>query len=154
MITLNFCSEKIKSEVRLKRIYSLISKVGNYLTILVASLSIMLLFARLALSDKLISVAEETTLSSISANNFDKNIKDINSQMAKIELVQKDQMLWQKEIHSLNSCLPDGVKLKELKLDSIKNSISGSGVASSRDLLLQFKGNLEKSENFKKPICP
>jgi len=79
---------------------------------------------------------------------MEEKIKNVNQQLDKINLKQKELVIWTPILEELAKITPSGVYLVNFSYNLSVNKINLSGWAENRDKLINFKDSLEKSSLF------
>ena len=145
MLTLNLIPQKLKKEVKLRRLYKELKRMGYILIITALIMAIALLVAKLILQNNFNKIIEQTTLVAESSQTHNTKVRDINSQMGQISQVQSGFVELSLLIENLAAKTPENISLSNVKINRVPPSISISGHAGAREELLSFKENLEES---------
>ncbi len=79
---------------------------------------------------------------------MEEKIENVNQQLDKINLKQKELVIWTPVLEELAKITPSGVYLMNFSYRLSGSKINLSGWAESRDKLIRFKDSLEKSPLF------
>jgi len=109
-------------------------------------IAIVLFGAKLVLMQKLTEVKVQTELTNISQNKINEKINFYNDEIKTIDQIQKNYVVWSDILYLFNQLITAGVTLQKTNFDSNENMITVSGIADTRDDLLNFKNNLESCE--------
>lgn len=148
MIVLNLISEELRNEIKLKKLYIILKNSYFVLLILTIVVSIIFLIAKIVLQENFNNVVSQTTLITKNSQEYNSKIREINSKINSISLIQNDYVPWTNILDVLVSTVPDDISFSYLKISQDNKSIKIKGVSATRDSLLLLKTNLEKSNLF------
>ncbi|MFA6215698.1 MAG: PilN domain-containing protein [Patescibacteria group bacterium] len=143
MITLNLISPEKKQELRLTQLYLVIKNLIILVLLLTIMIGIVLLVTKAILQNYFNDVINETTLTTKYASIFNKELKEFNKQIRSVESIQKNYISWPNFFIDFAKLIPTDVKINDFTINNNKILITGD--AKTREKLLEFKGNLEKS---------
>lgn len=154
MITLNIIPNEIKKELKLKGLFALMKNILNILTILIAFYSIIFLCGKLILNIYFTNIIQESNLLIKKTEDKTGKIREINTQINSVEKIQAESKSWTNMLLAITELMGEQIKLNQLKLDSVNNTISFTGRSASREDLIQLKNQLEQSPNFSEVNFP
>jgi Tfp pilus assembly protein PilN len=108
-----------------------------------------------------ISISSKLDVQKISVDQREEELKNSQNQKLETEINNYNQVLMQLEsfyknnfnlsdnLEKISTVLPEGVYLKSLNFNLENKKISISGFSPTREKLLELKGNLEKTNDFK-----
>lgn len=155
MLTLNYASEELKNEVKLRRVYNLIRKVTLIFVLVALFLAIIFYSTRLILQNSFNRIVDETTLLTKNSQGYNEKIKIINEKISIVMEIQKSYDNYTTFLDKLGELTTNNIHFTNLKLNLVGQKISLDGRADSRNALTQFKQTLENSKlftNLKFPI--
>ncbi|MFA6410368.1 MAG: PilN domain-containing protein [Candidatus Buchananbacteria bacterium] len=143
MTSLNLIPPEKKEELRLAQLYKVIKDLIILILFITTIVAIILSLTKLLLQNYFTQVVEQTTMTTKYANIFNGDLKKFNQYVAAVDKIQKDYTPWPKFFIKFSSLVPDGIKIYSLTINDTKILITG--LAQSRNQLLEFKNNLESS---------
>jgi Tfp pilus assembly protein PilN len=143
MLYLNLVSNELKKEIKLRRLYFLIKKIGGVLLVITICLASILLTAKIILQNNFNKIVAQTTLITKNNQTYNVKVREINNKINFAAKIQKDYLVWTNLLKNLALKAPDGIKLYSLKLNADKKTFAIKGIAQNRDDLLKFKENIE-----------
>jgi len=146
MLSLNLLSPQEKTASLLLWKYLIIKNVIMIVLTLSIVIAVVLFGAKLVLMQKLAEVQIQTELTNISQNKINQKINFYNDQIKTIEQIQKNYVVWSDLLYLFNRLITEGITLQKTNFDINENMITVSGIADTRDNLLNFKNNLESCE--------
>ena len=144
MITLNILPPTKKEELRLNNLYMATKNLIILILILTILAAIALLFTKMTLQNYFNNIVEQTTLTTKYTKVFSKDIRDLNRDLKAVEKIQNDHTYWTKFFIKFSPLVPDDIGIYSININ--QNKILITGQARTREQLLQFKDNLEKSD--------
>lgn len=154
MLMLNFGSEELKKEFRLKRIYQLIKKVDYFVVSIFVVLAIILIVAKIIMINNLNEINKTASIVTENGQNYSTEIQTIRNDLRSIKQIQESFLVWTKLISTIAGIRPSGINFSYLKSDSQTNKIILRGVSGSRESLLLLKKNIESNDMFKNVKLP
>jgi len=153
MISLNLLSPEQKKGLRARMIYALIERLCIILVVATLLSTIAVLQIRIQLIKDLHTVQDRQLLTAnyVRAN---KDISQLNEQIARIEKLQKLAISPSALLLDLTERTPPGVTIAGLDFDATSGSMRMSGTAAMREDLLAFEANLKESPFVKKLDSP
>jgi len=153
MIKLNLLPPKEKEKLELDNLNQLIFFLAIRIAIFLLIFTLLLITTYYCLS---ILLKEQKRLIEINKNDIkiqqlvkiEENIKNVNQQLGKIHLKQKELVVWTPILEELAKITHSGVYLSNFSYNLSINKINLSGWAESRDKLINFKNSLEESAFF------
>lgn len=148
MITLNLISPALQQELKFKKIYLTLKNALILILLFTIGMAIVLLITKMILQKNFYQIIDQTTLLSKSNLRFISEIRKLNSDLQNISKIQKEYIPWSKVLLDFVTLVPDKVMINELSFNQSENQLILKGKTKSRDLMLQFKDNLENSSLF------
>lgn len=152
MITLNLIPEKEKNDIKLLNTYLAVKNLIFLFVFTLIVSTIVLLGAKITLSDYFIQVVSQNSLTSSNSGYSETKIRKIKHEVITIKRIQDEHMPWIKFFVKFSDLVPQGVIISDIAID--KQIVTMSAIAKKRDSLLIFQENLKKSgyfEDFKLP---
>ena len=81
-------------------------------------------------------------------------IKELNKNLIKIRLKQKEMIIWTPIIEELSEIIPTGIYLTDLSYQESLEKLSLRGIANTRENFLNFQDRLNKSSCFEEIEAP
>lgn len=133
--------------------------------------SFLLLFIILIISSGLFSVLKNILVLYINSQNnelfslnnyfnqeknkkIQQNIENINKILSRISIIEKNKTIWSETLFELIKITPNDLSFVNLKISDEDKKIEIIGLAKTRESLLTFRDNLEKSEYFENVTSP
>jgi hypothetical protein len=155
MITLNILPQEAKKEIKLKITYRKLKRLYLFLTLFIFLYGGIMIGAKLAMQNKYLKTIEKSsTLSKNLGDNYSQAIKEINSQVSSVTEIQKSFTPLTGLISEIALVTGPGIKMQSFILDRNTDTATFSGIAVSRNSLLEFKAGLENSNMFEKIDFP
>lgn len=154
MLILNFGSEELKKEFRLKRIYLIVKKASYSTIIFAVIISISVFTAKMIVTDSYNSVVEQSFFITRNIRGYTEQLKIVNNNLRSVNEVQSSYLIWTKLIEAASNIKPDGTKIIYLKASSKDKKVSIKGLANTRESLLEIKKNMETNTFFNNIIFP
>ena len=149
MITINIIPDKIKKEIKINFIYSLLKQNLYILIIILSVFGIILLISENILISTLTKEMNGSSLDFKNATNSSQNkVNDINNNLLLLNNIQEDFIRWSVFFDYLSKNIPKNITLSKLNITNDGSEISFSGNAPTREALLSFKEMLEDSKTF------
>jgi len=147
--------EELLEEERLK----LVLTWGIIILAFLVSLSLILILIKIFLSadleiQKTYFEQRKKKLESPVIQEVEAKIKNYNLALSKLESFYQGQLDLTSILEKISQTLPEGIYLTTLSFNPQTSQISLSGFSPSREKLLQFKENLEKTEGLKEIYFP
>lgn len=121
---------------------------------LVSFAGIVLLQGFSVLQEHLTALSTNLTAISHSQAVQNKEIKAVNDVLNRTDALQKQYTQWSAVLPQVLDTIPNGVTLSALTLDAPGHAYNFTGVASTRNDLLQFQKNLQSLPNVSSAIVP
>ena len=148
MLKLNIISQDLKKQININDLYQRLKKIYIILILLLAVYISFLLAAKFLLNMHLNKTVEQGGQITKSTENYNKSVNDINNQLNYVAEIQKNDIRWSKLIALLSQHSNSSVKIYQLDISKNNKLIKINGFSKTRDALLKFKNNLEKSNYF------
>lgn len=149
MLHLNLISQQLKIEIKLRHIYEMSKKIFFIVAIILISVSIIILFAKLIIQNSFNQIVEQTTLITQNFKSSDIKFKQINAQLDYIDQMQNNFTTWSFLFDGLfNNIDQNNINFTSIKINQDQKTIILSGFAKSREALLELKKQLENSAMF------
>lgn len=153
-ITLNLIPPQQKKKLKLFQVYIYLKNI-IFITLIGAILiAIILSLAKIILQNNFNKTINQTYLT-VGINKFyNFEIKEFNQELKQVAEIQKQYIPYLNFILSFTDLVPQEVTFQKLNLND-KSILQIKGLADTRDDLLNFKNNLEKSnlfDNFTIPL--
>ncbi|WKZ29564.1 MAG: PilN domain-containing protein [Patescibacteria group bacterium] len=144
MITLNLLPPPLKAALRRRAIYAALEQVMIAAFGLLLTACVLLLLVRIRLLRVLNDVQGRQILSAeyLSVN---KDIRALNAQIGRIELLQKMQISPTALLLDIGQRTPEGVRLSSIDFDVSSESLRLSGRAQRREDLLAYESAIKAS---------
>ncbi len=152
MITLNLLPPQKKEEIRLIQLYVVIKNLIIIILFFTIIIAIVLLFTKMTLQNYFNKIVGQTTLTTKYSRLFNQDIKIFNKQLAEVDNIQKNHIIWTKFFIEFSKIVPAETTIYDLNINEDKILISG--FSKSRARLLEFKNNLENSPLFSEITVP
>lgn len=141
--------EELLEEKKLK----LVLILGIVILGFLASLSLFLFAIKISVSSKLqiqknLFDLKAEELQIAQNQELEGEIKSYNQILSRLDSFYKDGLDISNVLEKISSFLPEGVYLKSLDFDFSNNKILITGFSPTREKLLEFKKNLEKTNDF------
>lgn len=153
MITLNLISPAQKAANNFRSNYSILRQIALIFLIAFVFVIGVLFLAQALLQNKLEDLTENTlmlkqNIEDEESIDLEKSVDDFNKMVLTISKVQTEYTAWTKVLVDTASLVPSGVAIGSFTLNKETAEFRFTGRALTRDLLLQFKENLEGSGFF------
>lgn len=142
MPSLNLLSNEQKQELRIKKINLIIKKIMVCLIITAIIIALLLFAAKTMLANSLDNINNTSYASSYW---FNKEIIHVNNLIEFIERISVNHKFWSEALIEMSENTPDGIIFSTLQINTLSNMLLITGIAQTRDSLLIFKDNLNKS---------
>ncbi|OGY43420.1 MAG: hypothetical protein A2729_04590 [Candidatus Buchananbacteria bacterium RIFCSPHIGHO2_01_FULL_39_14] len=152
MITLNLLPPVKKQEFHLTQLYLMIKDLIILILLITIIIAIALLMTKLILQNHFNQIVAQTTMTTRYANIFNKDIKEFNQDLGAVISIQKNYHDWVEFFIQLNQLIPADVGLYNLSIKD--NKILITGLAKTRQNLIQLKENFEESNLFAEVAIP
>lgn len=148
MITLNIIPEDLKNEIKLNDHFKFYKKTIGLILFTSILFSAILFSAKIILATQQSSTDQQNTIATKNTENYSKQVNEINIQLKEIKNIQKNDTDWTDFFIKIGEYTGNEIKISRLYASKTDNSLRITGVAKTRDNLLTFKNNLEKSKYF------
>mgnify|MGYP003975772655 CR=1 FL=1 len=148
MIKLNIISPELKKEIKFKYFYTSLKSILLLLLVSMLIHSFFLLTAKYILQAHANETDNRSILITSQTENYDKKVKNINSQVDYINKIQDETITWSKFIEILSNNIDSGIYISKFNTNQKSNAFNILGVAKTRQDLLNFKKSLEDLELF------
>ena len=159
MIDLNLLSPKSKKEIRSIKTFFIIKTISFRVASLLLLISTVLIFSFFLLNIQIksldslleleLDIKEKEKIASIGEAT-----KDLNQQINLASSVQNEYILWTEFISNFTQLVPDGIIIKTVNFNNLTNSFSVTGIADTREALLEFEERLDQSVYFENIVSP
>jgi Tfp pilus assembly protein PilN len=154
MIIINLLSPKQKQEIKIKRICIIIRELVMLFLLFTSIIAIFLVASKYyleqQLTDLIIKNASEIKIS----QEINRQITIINQKIDDLEKIQQDFHHWSSFFAEISALTPDDIYLQSSKINSQDSTFKLSGIAATRDSLINFKEKIENSPLFSKVNLP
>lgn len=133
-------------KIKLRRLVQdiFIKEILEVIMFTVSVLSIFFLIGWITLIGFMTTLAASTTAINSDANTHNQQIVQVNSAIHKIIAVSSDFVPLTPYLMELANNLPNDIRLNSLRISRTDQAIYISGVAKTRDVLLNYQNNLDK----------
>ena len=149
MITLNLISAEVKKTHTKMHMHSVIRNNLMLIFISTTLISIMILFGRIYLEEKFISVIDNTTQTTErieSPINFEVNLS--NEMLKSVKKIQDEYIPWQSLLVVLSQITPEQVIIRQIQITQERGALNLLGTAEDREAFLLFKERIEENPLF------
>ncbi len=148
---INLLPPQQKEELLEEEKYSLVLTLGILFLIFLISLILILFSIKIFISgeievQKILLSAEEKRFKESQIQNLEEKINASNQTLSKLNLFYQNQLNLTETLEKISGTLPPGTYLTTLNLNLAQ--ISLSGFSPTREILLEFKENLDKEGTF------
>ena len=154
MISLNLISPEQQKILRIRYIYLSIKNLLLVVALLTLLSALVLIPWQIRLVDLTANVKTFKILSSKQSNSIGKKINELNDKILSLSAIQSAGYAWPDLLSELSQITPEGVYLLKINANSEVKVFTINGYALTRDSLLKFKANLDKSPYFKNVESP
>ena len=144
MINLNLLSPQQKEALQTQVFCALVERFTAVVVFLTILLTLTFIGVKIGLADQL-KVIESGQLLSNEYTSTNADTRDINAAGRRLEQLQNASVALSPIVQDLLVRVPKGVQLSSLNLDARSQGFSVSGVADTRDKLLEFEESLRGS---------
>ena len=145
MITLNLIPESIRNENRLKHVYKLNFRLVTIAFFYLLILSTIILVSARVLVSTSTNALDQINFISQNSKAYNAKIKDLNNKIDAIDVVIVAHHRWDRLITDVYNLMPVGVKITNLRISQLNQSITMSVFAATRDDLLVLKDRINSS---------
>lgn len=146
MITLNLIPTEKKKTIQLTQIFLILKNIALVLLLIIAIVAIILLAGKVIIDNQFSRIVEETSLTNRYANLFNVEIKEFNTLVQAVDKIESSYIPWNNFFFEFTNLVPTNVQIYSFELNQGKLLLTG--LADSRESLLNFKSNLEKNSAF------
>ena len=154
MLSLNLLSPDQKLNSTLQWNYIIIKNVTLMILLVTFVLSFVLFAAKVVLLTKLLEAEAQVALVDSSRSGTNKSISDINKKLDYIKTAQESFIPWSTPAWHFFQIIPEGIVINNTSINTSETTIRLDGVADTRDDLLKFKTELEKTSFIKSLYLP
>jgi Tfp pilus assembly protein PilN len=156
---INLLPPQEKEILKQEEKYKLVLILGILFLIFLICLILILFSIRIFISgevevQKILLNQEEERFKGTQIQNLEEKITSFNQILSKLNSFYSRQISLTEILEKISKDLPSGAHLTTLSFNSENNQVSLSGFSPSQEILLEFKKNLEKEENFQKIYFP
>jgi Tfp pilus assembly protein PilN len=156
---INLLPPQQKEELLQEEKFKLVLILGILFLIFLICLILILFSIKIYISgevetQKILLSQEEERFKGTQTQNLEEKIISSNQILSKLSSFYSRQISLTEVLEKISQGLPSGAYLTIFNFNSENNQVSLSGFSSSREILLEFKKNLEKEENFQEIYCP
>lgn len=146
-IYLDLLPRERKQELKRKKIFRLILRQEFLFLLPVAALVVVLFNILYLLSFELSTpIRTEEQKKYQELDNYEERFRQVNETTAELLKIQAGHLAWSNVFEKMDTVTPDGVVISNLNTKDYAVFLVGK--ARSRDILLEFKSNLESTECF------
>ncbi|MCK5211677.1 hypothetical protein KAJ89_03175 [Candidatus Parcubacteria bacterium] len=154
MINLNIISQELKKEINTKTIYLSYKNLLAIIFITLTFYTSAYLGCLLILQIHFVETVKDTSLITRGSENYSAQVRQLNSALANIESIQSEYTNWSYLFEFLHQLSNKNININNINVNKKNAEISLSGIATTRDSLLQLKEKLEESNYFTKINLP
>jgi Tfp pilus assembly protein PilN len=156
---INLLPPQQKEELLEEERYNLVLILGILFLIFLICLILILFSIKISISgqleaQKILLSQEEERFKGTQTQNLEEKIISSNQILSKLSSFYSRQISLTEVLEKISQSLPSGAYLTNFNFNSENNQVSLSGFSPSREILLEFKKNLEKEENFQEIYFP
>ncbi len=148
MITLNILPPEKKKEIKLWYLYKNLKTAMLLLIIYISIVAMLILFAKLFLQINFVNLSQDVNTLINNNQNSNKKIGEIKAKINNITKIQKENVKCSNVLKDIVNKTNDNIKFSKISLNVNENKLVLAGHAKTRDDLLNFKKQLEKSNNY------
>jgi len=148
MIKLNIISPRLKKEIKYKIFYNSLKDILFIILISLLTHSALLFTAKFILQAHANETNSRNILATSQTEDYDKKVKNINSQVDYINEIQDDTVIWSQFIRTISNTVNPGITVTRVSANQGSNSFNISGHAETRQDLLNLKESLERLDLF------
>lgn len=148
MISLNLLSQEKKNEVSKHIILISVQYIFALSFILICTAGAALLVAKLIVQNGFFQAVRQNALVTKEYSTLNQNVREVNQKIGQLKSVQNSFSIWSTKLAAVASLTPKNVELYTMNISSETKSAQFIGRAATRDDLLLYKTNLEKSGLF------
>lgn len=144
MLLINLLPQETKKELKLLNIYGLIKKIIFLIILMTIFITAIIVFGKILLKTQI----NTSSLVVYNKNNTSDNISAIQKQVEMAKTIESSEPNWPKTIESVLASIDPSISVLSMKIDKDSSSIEITGVAKTREDLLNFKKSLESNTNY------
>jgi Tfp pilus assembly protein PilN len=148
MLALNIIPKELKNEMVLKKLVRSTRIVLCYVSVSTLVYVVALFGCRLILENHRKEISSQNIIVTKNTDNYSKQVKEINKQVAAIADIQQNNIYWSPLIKALFNNIPDDIKLSRVAFSKPDHSLNIAGVAGTRSSLINLRQYLENNNNF------
>ena len=148
MINLNIISQELKKEINTKRIYSSYKNLLAIIFIALVFYTSAYLGCLLILQIHFVETVKDTTLITRGSENYSAQVRQLNSAITNIESIQSEYTNWSYLLEFIHQLSGQNININNININKKNAEITLSGIAATRDGLLELKEKLEESNYF------
>ncbi|MCG2693923.1 PilN domain-containing protein [Candidatus Parcubacteria bacterium] len=154
MLKLNLLSPEKKEQVLRQTVFVSIQFFISWALIAICVAGIILLITKLIMQNSFNQAVDQSTLVTKEYGELNQNVYSLNKRIDFLAKIQSQFIVWSPKISPLSNLVPDGVELYGINLVYSTKDVQITGNAKTRDALLEFKNQLEKSEIIINAVLP
>lgn len=156
---INLLPPQQREELLAEEKFKLILTLGIIILAFLLSLILILFLIKISLStdleiQKIYFEQRKKELETLGIQELEERIKDYNLTLSKLKTFYQDKADLISILEKIFQALPQGTYLTSLNFNPQISQFSLTGFSPSREILLQFKENLEKTAGFKEIDFP
>lgn len=156
---INLLPSEQKEELKQEKSLRLVLVLGTVVLAFLASLTLILFLIKISISadlevQKIYFLQKEKELEKPEIQKFETKIKNYNSTFSRLEAYYKNQIELTSVLEKIFQTIPQEIYLNDFNFNPQKSEFSLTGFSPTREILLQFRENLEKKEDFKEISFP
>jgi len=156
---INLLPSTQKEELIEEEKYKLVLILGILFSIFLICLILILFSIKIPISgqlevQKILLSQQEENFKKSQIQNLEEKVISFNQVLSKLSSFYYSQISLAEISEKISQDLPSGAYLTNFNFNSETSQISLSGFSPSREILLEFKKNLEKEENFQEIYFP
>ncbi|MDI6603242.1 MAG: PilN domain-containing protein [Patescibacteria group bacterium] len=148
-----------QEELRQEERFKLVLNLGIIILAFLVSLTLILFSIKISLStdlkiQKIYFEQRNKKMEGLEIQELEAKINNYNSTLSKLIVFYHDQLDLTSMLEKISQALPEEIYLTTLNFNPQISQISLTGFSPNREILLQFKENLEKTEGLEKIYFP
>ena len=144
MITINLISKEEKIKFKKDRLYSSLKEAVTLLLLFISIVAIMLWVSYYYLENQLVDLEMTNAIQIKSNEDINNRVTSVNKKITEIENIQNNFVYNHKITEKIASVISPGITYQQVKIYNLQKSLEVSGLAKTRQSLLDFKNNLEQ----------
>lgn len=148
MMHINLVSMKLKRGIKLRHVYATFKNISYVLIITTVFFATVILAAKIILQNNFNKIVMQTTLITKNSQVSNARVREINSRVDYINGLQNDFIAWSYLFEEISKNISNDIKFNSINIDKGKKEINLRGIAKTRDSLINFKEELDKSDMF------